>query len=197
MDYATLSLAEVGAALDDIARETHATFGAFDAPQLNWQPDSTRWSAGQCFEHLLLANRLMLQAAEDALSGIAPRTIWRRLPVLPGVVGRMLIRSQAPVNTRRYTASPRATPTMSGVAADIVHRFVEQHREAAARVRALDERDAAHTIMTSPFIKVITYSVLDGWRLVCAHDRRHFEQARRVTLSAGFPGAPSGTRVSV
>jgi hypothetical protein len=43
--------------------------------------------------------------------------------------------------------------------------------------------------MTSPFIKVITYSVLDGWRLVFAHDRRHLEQARRVTLSPGFPTA--------
>jgi hypothetical protein len=26
----------------------------------------------------------------------------------------------------------------------------------------------------------------DGWRLVVAHDRRHFEQARRITLSPGF-----------
>jgi hypothetical protein len=41
--------------------------------------------------------------------------------------------------------------------------------------------------MTSPFIKIITYSVLDGYRLMLAHDRRHFEQARRVMLSRGFP----------
>ena len=41
--------------------------------------------------------------------------------------------------------------------------------------------------MTSPFIKVVTYSVLDGWRLVFAHERRHFEQARAVSLSPGFP----------
>ena len=197
MDYATLSLADVRTGLDDIARETHAMFGAFDAPQLNWQPDSTRWSVGQCFEHLLLANRLMLQAAEDALNDIAPRTIWRRLPVLPGAFGRMLIRSQAPVNARRYKASARAQPAMSGVAADIIQRFVEQHREAVARMRVLDERDAARTIMTSPFIKIITYSVLDGWRLVFAHDRRHFEQARRVTLTPGFPGNLNGPRTSV
>jgi len=56
-----------------------------------------------------------------------------------------------------------------------------------AWVQALDERDAARTIMTSPFMRVVTYSVLDGWRLMLAHDRRHFEQARRITLSPGFP----------
>jgi hypothetical protein len=41
--------------------------------------------------------------------------------------------------------------------------------------------------MVSPFVRFITYSVLDGCRLMAAHDRRHFEQARRVTEAAGFP----------
>jgi hypothetical protein len=47
--------------------------------------------------------------------------------------------------------------------------------------------------MTSPFVKVIAYSVLDGWRLVVAHGWRHVEQARRVTESPGFPGVPSAS----
>jgi hypothetical protein len=35
-------------------------------------------------EHLVTANRLMLQAAQNALSGAAPRTIWRTVKTLPG-----------------------------------------------------------------------------------------------------------------
>jgi len=91
-----LSLAEVSAGLQDVARETQATFGRFDAQQLNWRLDATRWSVAQCFDHLLTANRLMVQAAEAALSNSQPRTVWQRLPVVPGVLGRLLIRSQAP-----------------------------------------------------------------------------------------------------
>lgn len=41
--------------------------------------------------------------------------------------------------------------------------------------------------MTSPFLAIITYSVLDACRLLVAHDRRHFEQARRVLSSTDFP----------
>jgi hypothetical protein len=37
------------------------------------------------------------------------------------------------------------------------------------------------------FITLVTYSALDGWRLIVAHDQRHLEQARRVTQSPGFP----------
>ena len=187
MDYTTLSLAEVGTGLDDLAQETQVAFGGFDARQLNWRPDPARWSVAQCFEHLLTANRLMLQAAESALNNAGPRTLWQRLPLLPGVLGRTLIRSQAPTATRKFTAPSKAQPATSDIAADIILRFIEQDREAVARVQALDERDAARAIMTSPFISFVTYSVLDGWRLLLAHDRRHFEQARRITLSPGFP----------
>jgi hypothetical protein len=61
-----------------------------------------------------------------------------------------------------------------------------------AGVHTFDERHAARAIMTSPFIRIVAYSVLDGWRLVLAHDRRHFEQARRVTQSPGFAQSGSG-----
>jgi len=187
MDYTTLSLAEVPTALDELARQTEASFGGLNERQLNWRPSATQWSVAQCFDHLLMANRLMFHAAAQALDHARPRTFWERLPLLPGVLGRMLIRSQAPDNARKYTASPKAQPATSDIAADIIPRFVEQRREAAAWVRALDERDAARAIMTSPFLKVITYSVLDGCRLMVAHDRRHFEQAHRVTQLPEFP----------
>jgi hypothetical protein len=187
VDYTTLSLTELRTGLDGVAQESQATFGGFDARQLNWRPDAARWSVAQCFDHLLTANRLMFQAAEAALNNARPRTLWQRLPVLPGVLGRMLIRSQSPSAARRFTAPSKAQPATSDIATDIIQRFVEQHREAVAWVQALDERDTARAIMTSPFIRVVTYSVLDGWRLILAHDRRHFEQARRITLSPGFP----------
>ena len=187
MDYTTLSLAEVKAGLDAMARETHAMFGGFDPRQLAWSPDAARWSVAQCFDHLLAANRLMFRAAEDALNDARPRTLWQRLPVLPGVLGRMLIRSQAPGAVRKFTAPSKAQPATSDIAADIIQRFVEQNREVVVWLEALDERRAACVIMTSPFVRVATYSVLDGCRLVLAHDRRHFEQARLVTLSPGFP----------
>jgi hypothetical protein len=187
VDYTALSLTDVRTALDDIARQAQTVFGRLDARQLNWRPDATRWSVAQCFEHLVAANRLMLAAAEEAMRASRPRTLWQRMPVLPGVLGRMLIRSQSPDNMRKFTASPKATPAFSDIAADIVQRFADQQLQAAAWTRTLDESAAARAIMTSPFINVITYSVLDGCRLIVAHDRRHLEQARRVTRSPGFP----------
>ena len=186
MDYTTLPFAQVQAGLDAVAADTQSTFGALDARQLNWRPDATRWSVAQCFEHLLTANRLMVQSAQAALDG-TPRTVWQRLPVLPGVFGRLLVRSQAPQATRKFTASPLATPAASDIAPDTLQRFIAQDHEIVRWLRGMDERRAAGVVMTSPFVSFIVYSVLDGARLVLAHDHRHIEQARRVMQARGFP----------
>jgi len=187
VNYTTLSLAEVTNALEDIAREAQTAFGGLGTTQLNWRPDQTRWSVGQCFEHLFTTNRMIARRTEEALDHARPRTIWQRLPVLPRLFGRLLIQSQAPSDTRKFKAPPAAQPSASGVAADVVTRFIQQQRESAARVLTIDQRAAAGAIMTSPFFDFITYSVLDGLRLMIAHNRRHFEQALRVTQSSGFP----------
>jgi len=187
VDYVDLSLADVKAGFGDMARDLQSTFGGLDATQLNWRPDQTRWSVAQCLEHLLTINRLMVQRAGDTLAGARRQTVWQRLPLLPRIYGRMLIRSQAPQGARRFNAPPAVQPSSSSIAADIVSRLVTQHYDAVAWMNTLDERHASRTIMLSPFVHFIAYSVLDACRILVAHDRRHFEQAVRVTHSAGFP----------
>ena len=190
MDYATLPLTEIRTGLESVARDVEATFGSLDARQLNWRPDAAQWSVAQCFEHLLATNRMMSQAGEDALSGRASKSIWLRLPFWPRIFGPLIVRSQAPAATRKYKTSPQATPASSDISPDVIPRFIEQNRQLITRVQTIDERAAAKVIMASPFATFVTYSVLDGWRLLFTHDRRHIEQARRVMRSAGFPASP-------
>jgi len=188
-DYTTLSLADVGAELSAIARDTQSVFGLLDEQQLNWRLDATSWSVAQCFDHLLNTNREMFQAVEAAMDGSRPPTLWQRLPVLPRVLGRMLIKSQMPEGKRKFTASRKAVPASSPIDPRITARFVAHQHEVVARVRSLEGRDVARIIMVSPFVSFITYSVLDGCRLIVTHERRHFEQARRVTQEPGFPSS--------
>ena len=186
MDYTTLSIGEVTSALEDAARQAQESFGRLTAAQLNWRPDAARWSVAQCLEHLVTANAQMQQAAQDALGGTARRNLWTSLPVWPALMGRMLIRSQAPETTRKFKAPSVAQPSSSDIPADIVQRFVDQHRAIVAWMRVLDQQRAMGVIMTSPFVRVVTYSVLDGCRLMVAHDHRHLHQASRVLQEPAF-----------
>ena len=188
MNYTSLSAGEIEREFAAIARDTQTVFGLLDGPQLNWRRDDSSWSVAQCFDHLLTINRHMFQAMDAATDGSHPRTVWQRLPLLPGLFGSMLIKSQMPQSQKKFKAPAKAVPSASAIDPQIIERFVAYQDEAAARVRSLDGRAAAR-IMVSPFVSFITYSVIDGCRLIVTHERRHFEQARRVTLEPGFPGA--------
>jgi hypothetical protein len=43
------------------------------------------------------------------------------------------------------------------------------------------------TIISSPVASVVTYSVLDAFRIIVVHEQRHFQQAQRVTQEQNFP----------
>ncbi len=188
MDYTTISLVDVRTELDAIAADAGTAFGRLDARQINWKADASRWSVAQCLEHLLTANRQMVEMADQALDATRGRTLWQRLPIWPGLLGRMLVRTQSPNATRRFKAPGKAQPAASALDTAIVGRFVDQQRELIAKLDASATRDLAGVVMASPFLGVVTYSVLDGWRLIVAHERRHVQQAKQVMATPGFPG---------
>jgi hypothetical protein len=184
--YTTLSPAQVADQFSTMGRDVMTEFGHLDAVQLNWQPQAGSWSVAQCFDHLLKINGEMTGAIDRGLRPGASRTIWQRLPLWPKLFGRILITSQAPGGKQKYKAPPAAVPAASDIAADVIKRFTAWQDNGIARVRALNAADEQQ-IAVSPFVAQITYSVLDAYRLIAAHQRRHFEQAQRVMAHPAFP----------
>ena len=187
IDFSTLSLAEIHHEIDAISRDAETTFGRLTAQQLNWKPEAHRWSVAQCFDHLITINGLMLDGMAHTLGPTATTSLAQRVPGLPRVLGRVMIRSLSPTSTRKLHAPASSKPSTSELGSDIVARFTSAQADMQGRLRAFETHDLARTIMVSPFASVVVYSILDGWRIIVAHERRHFEQARRVTQTPGFP----------
>jgi len=187
VDYTRLQIEQIPAELSHTMADVRATFSSLDARRLNWRPASTSWSVAQCFQHLVQSNREMYAAFVKAVDRSRPRTFWQRVPLLPAFFGRMLVTTQGPSGKRKFTAPKPAQPSSSDIDAGVLDRFVAGHEEVAAFARGLAGREPGRMIMVSPFVSVVTYSVLDGLRLIVAHERRHVEQARRVMQAPGFP----------
>jgi hypothetical protein len=186
-NFATLSLTEIYVEIDAVSRDAEATFGGLNAVQLNWKPAPSQWSVAQCFDHLIRINGLMLDGIVRALDPVTPRALAQRVPGLPRVFGRVMIRSLSPTATRKLPAPASARPSTSDLGGDIIGRFVETQVAMRERLRSFEHRALAGTIMVSPFTSVIAYSILDACRIIVAHERRHVEQARQVTRTPGFP----------
>jgi hypothetical protein len=186
-DYTRFTIADIENEFAAIAREAAERFGRLTEHELNWKADAARWSVAQCLDHLLTIDRQMFQAMDEAMDPSRPKSLVQRIPVLPGVVGRLMIRSLGPVVTRKMPAPKKTEPSASTLGVAIVGAFIYHQGENARHVRELGARSPERVVMRSPFAPV-GYSVLDACRIVCAHERRHFEQAKRVTEDRDFPG---------
>jgi hypothetical protein len=173
--------------LSGIASEAREAFGRLSAGQLNWKPSAEQWSVGQCLEHLIKTNESFFPVLEAIAKGERRARLWERLSPLSGFFGRAVLKGLS--SPRKFKAPRAIRPEASGVAADIVARFAEHQGELLRRLRAAEGADARRTVVTSPISGFVTYSFGDACRIVVAHERRHLEQARRVTREQGFPAA--------
>lgn len=172
-----------------IVDEARTSFGRLSSTQLNWKPSAERWSVAQCFDHLITTNKGYLPIIESVRTGTKKTTFWERLPVLPGLAGKLLIKSLDPASTRKLKAPKSFEPAQSNISASIIDDFASQQDKIIAGMEATSHLDLEKIVVTSPAVAAgfVAYSLMDAYRIIVVHEQRHFLQARRVTDESGFP----------
>jgi len=182
------NLAELVNGLKTVTEETQQTFANLNSRQLNWKPGPEQWSVAQCFDHLLTANESYFPIFERIASGQKDKnTFWESMPVLPAIFGGMLIKSLDPASKRKMKAPKPFEPLESDIDDQIINRFVSQQKSLAEAMTGLEGRDLDAVKITSPALKIITYSLRDACTIIVVHEQRHFQQAQRVIAMPEFP----------
>ncbi|HZM89537.1 MAG TPA: DinB family protein [Blastocatellia bacterium] len=170
----------------EIAEDTHAGFATLTPQQLNWKPSADQWSIAQCFDHLMTANGAYFPIFEKVLSGEKENTFWESLPWLPAFWGNLLIKSLDPESTRKLKAPKIFHPSSSTVDGAIIRRFIDQQNQVIRYMKATENLDLDKIKISSPVTNLITYSLMDAYRIIVVHEKRHFLQAVRVSEMNGF-----------
>lgn len=174
-------------AANNVANEARSTFGHLTPSQLNWKPSPERWSIAQCFDHLIAVNKAYFPVIDNVLAG-KKRTLWESMPVLPGLMGKMVIKAVEPTSTRKFKARKNFEAAQSNISGSIINDFVDHQAKVVDKMKATQHLDLEKIIITSPVAAVMTYSLIDAYRIIVVHEQRHFQQAKRVTEETGFPG---------
>ena len=186
MNAQKADLVNLIAAANNIANEAKSTFGHLTPSQLNWKPSPDRWSVAQCFDHLITSNNGYFPVIDNVLAG-KKRTFWESMPVLPGLAGKLLIKSLDPASTRKIKAPKRFEPAQSDISASVINDFADQQSMIVEKMKATEHLDLEKIVITSPVSAAVTYSLMDAYRIIVVHEQRHFQQAKRVMEETGFP----------
>ncbi len=165
----------------EIGQRAEFTFGSLNAEQINWKPNADGWSVGQCFEHLIKANLLFFPELEKIASEKRKNSFLENYSPLSSFFGNLLVKSLQK-DGRKFKAASQAIVPPSEIDAHIVELFAAHQSELIERVKSTEKADWQKTKITSPFMKLITYKLADGFRVV-EHERRHIRQAERVLNS--------------
>ncbi|HEX8747285.1 MAG TPA: DinB family protein [Pyrinomonadaceae bacterium] len=172
-----------------IRDEAAATFGRLSPAQLNWKPSAEEWSVGQCLDHLILTNRPYFPVFEKIAAGQQQTRLWERVPVLPGLFGKLVLGAVSPESARKVKARKGFVPAASDIDGQITSRFSQHQDELVRLMKATGALEIDKIIITSAIAPFVTYSLLNGYRIIVTHERRHFQQAERVMAAAAFPTA--------
>jgi len=180
-------VASVVEEIHTIGADAERVFGSLSPSQLNWKPSAERWSVGQCFDHLITTNLTYLPIIDSVIAGKKQSNVWQKLPVLPGMWGKLLLKFLDPASTRKVKAPKKFEPAQSDINGSIIHDFVAHQSLVAEKMQATANLDPARIVITSPASSMVAYSLMDAYRIIAVHERRHFQQAQRVTEESGFP----------
>ena len=172
--------------LEQISADARNVFGNLSAEQINWKTSAESWSVGQCFEHLIKTNSLFFPELEKIANGERKNSFLENYSPLSSFFGKLMI-SSLKKDERKFKAPSRAIVPPSEIDAGVIEQFAAHQTDVIEKIKSTENADWRKTIITSPFMRLMTYKLADGFRIVVEHERRHFRQAERVLQTENFP----------
>ena len=156
--------------------------------QFNWKPSPASWSIAQCLEHLVISDRSYFQVLEKIINGKYTLSFWEKYSPFSGLLGKMLIDNLQEEVKRKTKTSDKLVPAMSEKDPSFINDYLENLDTFMKYISACRQVDLNKTIITSPMLGFVTYSLKDAITFLPEHEHRHINQAIRVKEHPGFPG---------
>lgn len=157
--------------------------------QVSWRPDSDRWSAGQNLTHLALTNRSYVEVVAGAVAEARARGHVADPPYRHPWLGRWFVRVLEPPPRLKVKTFSRLEPPASRPKRAVLEDFESAQGEVLRSMESANGVDLGRARFPSPFLGALKLSVGQAYRIILAHNRRHFHQIRRILDHDGFPRA--------
>ena len=158
------------------------SFGQCTPAQLAWKSRPEEWSIGQCLEHLNLATKVYFPKIRAVNTGSYRTRPVERLPLLPQLGAALLLRILDPQASIAVPAPPGVQPPELVAGPQALDDFLIMQRTLIDHMRASVGPELERRVITSPIAAIMTYSLIDAYRIIVVHELLHIQQAERVMV---------------
>lgn len=170
-------------AKEKVSRE----FSVITLEQLNWKTFVESWSIAQCLQHLIASHNSYFPDLKKITEGDYRMDFWEKYSPFTSMFGR-LFKDQLQEQVKRKISAPKKIrPSASKMQTEIIEDYHKNLDTFLQYISACQNTDLDKTIIKSPIIAIITYSLRDVFQFLIQHEHRHINQAIRVKANRGFP----------
>lgn len=166
--------------LDGITEQAVSHFGALTIEQLNWRPNATSWSIGQCIDHLIRVNESYYPILSSLSVGTYKTPFMANFGWIVSFFGKMLLNAVQPDRQRKMKTFPIWEPSESKVDGDLLKRFENHQLELKRKIDEAKGLVGKGVIISSPANRTIVYKLETAFDIIVSHEQRHLEQAKEV-----------------
>lgn len=175
------------AEFDKVTAEAKSLFGNLSKKQLNWKSSAEKWSIAQCLDHLIVSNSTYYSQFEEVASGKHKNSFYQNIKFISKFFGDYLIKETGAVVAKPMQSPSAFVPSQSEIVGTIVSDFEKHQQQFSAVILQLEKSDLEKTTISSPALKIITYSLKDLLTILVGHEQRHLAQAKNVLQHENFP----------
>ena len=174
------------AGAEGVSEDAEQSFGNLSGEQLNWKADADSWSVAQCLDHLIKTNDGFNELFADLAAGTHTPTFMEKWSPLSSLLGNFLMKS-IKNDGKKYKAPTEEIVPPSELDEKIVGQFNDHQVRLAEKIKSLGHLNWGDVVITSPFMKMLTYRLDTALEFALEHEKRHIRQAKRVMETQGFP----------
>ena len=166
--------------LADLSVKYTTEFSGLSPAEADLKPSEKEWSINECLDHIVQSNGSYHKVLDAVAQKRHRRSAWSRVPFLPAFWAKMILKAVSPETQGKSKTFPAFMPLSSRYGRNLAGEIATSNAQLTEKLKAIREEDLDTQIITSPAGPFVTYSVRACVNIQVEHEKRHFNQAKRL-----------------
>jgi len=166
--------------LEELSLKFNKTFGNISEREIHWKPNANAWSIAQNLEHLILINESYFPMIDRLRNKGHKKPFTAKFGFLVNFFGKMILKSVQPETSKKTKTFSIWKPSENSNSEDILVRFTEHQQKLKQKINDSEDLLKQNAVISSPANPKIVYKLDTAFRIIIAHEERHFQQAKKL-----------------